>query len=222
MIELERVLYQMAAQLGASPQPFVRLWLDTFSQRATGVFRSKGANLAHICRSLDVAVDGDALSEAADIFLAYERDHLIPRHNAIDTLSHIKGAGLKTGLISDCSYPMPEVWPNTAFASLIDVPIFSCEVGVRKPDPRIYHLACTRLGVAPQLCLYVGDGGSQELTGASRIGMHAVLLRGPEEESGGLVRYNADTWRGSSVSTLSEVIPFAGISLRGARDETTG
>lgn len=211
--EHEQVLREMATRLGAPPEHFFHLWLDTFPQRDAGIFRTKGANLAHICRCLDLTVEEELVSGAADLFLALERRHLIPRDNAIETLSRVKGAGLKTGLISDCSHPLPEVWPGTPFAPLIDVPIFSCEVGVRKPDPRIYHLACSRLGISPQHCLYVGDGGSQELTGASRVGMHAVLLRAHEEDQDRSVRYDADVWRGSSVSNLSEIIHLLRLSL---------
>jgi putative hydrolase of the HAD superfamily len=198
-----QVLCEMATRLGVSPEHFFRLWLDTFPQRAVGIFRTKTANLAHICRTLDIPVDDERLSGAADLFLEFERRHLIPRDDAIETLSRVKDAGLKTGLISDCSPPLP-VWPETPFAPLIDVSIFSCEVGMRKPDPQIYYLTCSRLGVPPQHCLYVGDGGSQELTGASRVGMHAVLLRSLGEQ--GAVRYDADVWHGPSISTLSELI----------------
>ncbi len=162
--EHEQVLSEMATRLGIPPENLFRLWLDTFPQRAAGIFRTRTANLAHICRMLDIPVDEELLSKAADLFLEFERRHLIPRDDAIETLSQVKDAGLKTGLISDCSHPLPEMWPETPFASLIDVPVFSCEVGVRKPDPRIYLLACSRLGVPPQHCLYVGDVGSQELT----------------------------------------------------------
>lgn len=76
---------------------------------------------------------------------------------------------------------------------------------MRKPDPRIYHLACSRLEVLPQQCLYVGDGGSQELTGASRVGMHAILLSQGQGHDGS-VRYDADVWDGPSISTLSELV----------------
>ena len=205
MLELERVLYEMAALLSAPPQHVVRLWLDTFPQRAVGMFPTIGVNIAHICRTLDVTAEEGLVSRAADLWLALERRALIPRDDAIETLSRVRDAGLKIGLISDCSHPLPEVWPDTPFARLIDVPVFSCEVGVRKPDPRIYHVACNRLGIPPEHCLYVGDGGSQELTGASRVGMRAVLLRAREEERHQSVRYNADVWDGPSVSTLSEI-----------------
>jgi len=54
--------------------------------------------------------------------------------------------------------------------------VFSCEVGLAKPDPAIYHLAAARLGVEPAECLFVGDGGSDELSGAGAAAMTPVLL----------------------------------------------
>ena len=191
-LELEQVLCEMAALLSAPPQDVVRLWLDTFPRRAVGTFRTIGANITHICHTLDVTVDEERVCRAVDLWLALERRALIPRDNAIETLSRVRGAGLKTGLISDCSHPLPTVWSETPLAPLIDVAVFSCDVGVRKPDSRIYHVACNRLGVLAQDCLYVGDGGSRELTGASRVGMRAVLVRDREDERDQPVRYDAE------------------------------
>ena len=47
--------------------------------------------------------------------------------------------------------------------------------------PRISTLACSQLGVAPERCLYVRDGGSEELAGAERRGMTALGSRVPYE-----------------------------------------
>jgi putative hydrolase of the HAD superfamily len=59
---------------------------------------------------------------------------------------------------------------------LFDTVLFSCEVKLKKPDRRIYELCAQRLGVEPDECLYVGNGGSDELAGARRAGMTPVLL----------------------------------------------
>ncbi len=62
-----------------------------------------------------------------------------------------------------------------------DVSIFSASVGMKKPDLQIYNLACEQLGVEPNECLYIGDGDSNELSGASQLGMGAVMIRDPNE-----------------------------------------
>jgi putative hydrolase of the HAD superfamily len=68
------------------------------------------------------------------------------------------------------------VWAETAFADLFDSTVFSCSVGLRKPDPRIYRLALDELGVEAEEAMFVGDGANDELAGAERTGMRAVLI----------------------------------------------
>jgi putative hydrolase of the HAD superfamily len=67
-------------------------------------------------------------------------------------------------------------WPESPLAPLFDTALFSCDVKLKKPDRRIYELCTQRLGVEPAQCLYVGNGGSDELAGARRAGMTPVLL----------------------------------------------
>ena len=50
----------------------------------------------------------------------------------------------------------------------------SCELGLKKPDPRIFQLCTERLSLSPEECLYVGDGGSHELEAAKAFGMHPL------------------------------------------------
>ena len=45
-----------------------------------------------------------------------------------------------------------------------------------KPDPAIYLLACNQLDVPPSRCLFVGDGGDNELSGAMQVGMTTVQV----------------------------------------------
>lgn len=54
--------------------------------------------------------------------------------------------------------------------------IFSCDVGLAKPDARIYHLACERLGVEPAEAVFVDDN-EKNVEGAAAVDMHAVLFR---------------------------------------------
>jgi putative hydrolase of the HAD superfamily len=79
------------------------------------------------------------------------------------------------------------------------------QVGRCKPDPALYLAACRRLGLDPADCLYVGDGGSQELTGAQRAGLTAVRLAAPD--LAGHMVFNADRgWAGPVLASLTEVL----------------
>ena len=133
---------------------------------------------------------------------------MTPRPDAVEVLSRLRESGHKTGLISDCSHEVPVVWPETALAPLIDVAVFSCSVGMRKPDPAIYRLAAERLRVRPEQCLFVGDGGSNELSGALEAGMHPVLIRlDADSTEAHLAR--REEWNGPAVSSLREVLGIA-------------
>jgi putative hydrolase of the HAD superfamily len=59
-----------------------------------------------------------------------------------------------------------------AFEFVID----SGEVGVEKPDPRIFQIALDRLGVSPAAALYVGDLYEVDVVGARAAGLDVVLL----------------------------------------------
>ncbi len=61
-----------------------------------------------------------------------------------------------------------------------DVLTFSDVVGVRKPDPQIFHLTLTPLRVAPDRALHVGDNPTTDILGARGVGMWAVLIGSPE------------------------------------------
>jgi HAD superfamily hydrolase (TIGR01509 family) len=61
-----------------------------------------------------------------------------------------------------------------------DIILSSGAEGVRKPDPRIYLRACTRLGVEPRHCLFMDDSEGNIL-GASHAGMQTVHWADREE-----------------------------------------
>jgi putative hydrolase of the HAD superfamily len=54
--------------------------------------------------------------------------------------------------------------------------LISGELGVRKPDARIFHLACERLGISPEDCLMVGDKLDADIEGAKTIGMQTAWM----------------------------------------------
>jgi len=75
---------------------------------------------------------------------------------------------------------------------------------MKKPDPKIYNLACEQLGVEPSECLYFGDGDSNELAGASQLGMDAVMIRDPNEiDPYRLVKVE---WDGRKIENFTEIM----------------
>jgi putative hydrolase of the HAD superfamily len=134
------------------------------------------------------------------------RRNLAPRAGAVELLTYLRAAGYRIGLVSDCAAEIPMLWPQSTFAPLIEATVFSVETGARKPHQRNYRLICEQLGVAPERCLYIGDGGSRELTGATQFGMQAVLISVPYERHLVMEREDAQQWQGPVVESLGEVL----------------
>jgi putative hydrolase of the HAD superfamily len=55
--------------------------------------------------------------------------------------------------------------------------LISDEIGIAKPDERIFRRAAAELGVAPHECLFVGDNPEKDVHGAIAVGMRAVWFR---------------------------------------------
>jgi putative hydrolase of the HAD superfamily len=61
---------------------------------------------------------------------------------------------------------------------LFDVVIESSRIGVRKPEPRFFELACGQLGIAPPQAVYLDDLGTN-LKPARAMGMHTIKVVDP-------------------------------------------
>ncbi len=204
--EYAAVFTEMAVILSVPPDEFLRLWGEAFDQRATGVFATTGDAVSNLALKLNPAINDSQIKDAVRVRTDYTRRSIIPREGAIEVLDHLKKAGYKTGLISDCTCEIPGVWGDTPFHSLFDVTVFSCVAGIKKPDPHIYSMATVQLGIEPGDCLYIGDGSSRELTGALEVGMHPVLIRDPGESDDTHFIDRETDWQGPVISSLREVL----------------
>jgi putative hydrolase of the HAD superfamily len=195
----------IARALGCDPDVIVGVLDRTFRRRACGAFGSAEDTLRFVTEQAGGRPRAAQLAAAMPARIDALRADTVLRADAVSTLAAIKDRGLATALISDCTHELPAFLPALPVARHLDARIFSVEVGVCKPDPRIYRAACEQLGVSPQRCLYVGDGGSHELTGAEAVGMTAVRLAAPD--LGDHLVFDQDTgFDGRTVSTLTEVL----------------
>ncbi len=69
---------------------------------------------------------------------------------------------------------------TAAILDQFDVVVESSVEGIRKPDPRIYRLACHRLGVAPENAVFLDDLGIN-CKPAAAMGMAAIKVTDPDE-----------------------------------------
>ncbi len=198
------VYTEMAAALAVPYEPFMSVWNQTLDVRIIGTFETVEANIEYVLNALNEHARAEQIERAVAIRMRSMERVLQPKPDAVSTLAQLRSHGFKLGLISNASIEIPLLWQETPFADLIDEPIFSSRTYLKKPDIRIYHLACERLAVSPQSCLYVGDGEDRELSGAAKVGLHPVLIRRSEERT--KLHEDAKEWQGPTITRLPEIL----------------
>ncbi len=89
----------------------------------------------------------------------------------IPMLKGLESMGIKVALVSNCYPEERDVIRQSGLWKYFDAACLSCELGIKKPDPRIFEKCLELLQLDPGQCLYVGDGGSMELEAARDAGM---------------------------------------------------
>ena len=198
---------RMANTMGIEVDRFLEAWGRFRLERDRGLLNAEESILASV-DYLGVVVEPDSVRAARAVRYQSMRAQLAPRSGAIGLLKTLKAHDYKLGLLSNCSIEIPELWSDTPFGSLFDACVFSACEGLVKPDAEIFLRALSRLEIAPQRCLYVGDGDNAELDGAARVGMTPWLLRLPhvDPRRSKSHREAMDWWRNRSLGSFSEVL----------------
>ncbi|MCD6326543.1 HAD family hydrolase, partial [bacterium] len=148
------LLARMSSALEVPTELFQTIWTETYAERVTGVFPDAEHYISHLCKKLGGAPpDESRLAEAIEMRREFTRKLMAPRPDAEETFMRLKRAGLKLALLTNCSWEDRDFWGETSLAALADTAVFSFEVGVKKPDPEVYHVTCKRLGVPPADCM---------------------------------------------------------------------
>ena len=102
----------------------------------------------------------------------------LPGAGAAETLAALRGRGYRVAVVSNADGRVRGLLEDTGLAAFLEFIIDSAEVGVEKPDPRIFHAATDRLGLPPGRCAYVGDIYEIDVAGALEAGLQPVLIGG--------------------------------------------
>jgi putative hydrolase of the HAD superfamily len=183
-----------AAALGIPVDRFWAAMSSTFADRIVGRHGGTRDTLRAVARLCGTEPDEARLDAAVEAQVAGAERVRPPRPGALELLDGLRADGYRVGLISDCSSELVDAWPTTPYAARIDAAVFSWQEGYRKPDPRLYATAASRLGVPATECLFVGDGGSREHDGARRAGMRPVLVTNARYPAARELRSDPDTY----------------------------
>lgn len=103
---------------------------------------------------------------------------------AVETTAAVKARGWATALVCNAGFTTtPHLLPMLEHYGLrahLDVMVFSDEMRIAKPDPRIFARAIEGVGLSPAECAFVGDNPHTDIGGAQRVGMFAVQIGGKQ------------------------------------------
>ena len=100
----------------------------------------------------------------------------LPDPSAAVVLRTLAERGIRAAVISNSNGSVRAILTELSLATHLDFVLDSAELGVEKPDPRIFRIALERAGVAAEDAVYVGDLYSVDVLGARSVGMEGILL----------------------------------------------
>ncbi|MBP1041634.1 HAD family hydrolase [Vagococcus sp. BWB3-3] len=141
-----------------------------YYKRITGGVHNKFEIIEDILSSLGIPREKSLVKNLANQRLKRISESLIHvSPEVINTLHELKKNNKTLILVSNADVLDIEGWIKSPLCQLFDEVFFSCNVGYAKPDLRFYNYILHKLELDNKRCLFVGDGGDDELLGAFQL-----------------------------------------------------
>jgi putative hydrolase of the HAD superfamily len=164
---------EIADDLGINTRDFLKIWDEYEEERTIGK-----VDLEFVLS--DILTRYNKYSLDAIRFVVKKRVKIKQQcfenisEEIVAMLDILKKKKIKIGLISNCFSEEVEVIKDSILYNYFDVCCLSYEMGIKKPDQRIFRECVKMLDVKENECIYIGDGGSNELDAAKSVGIRAV------------------------------------------------
>jgi putative hydrolase of the HAD superfamily len=148
-------------------------------------------------------VSSDALLED---YRARYADFASPSPGAVETVRALHETGVKTGVLTNGNTRVQNAKIDSiGMRGFLDVVVISEAVGLKKPDPAIFALAVSDLGVDARSTLFVGDNPEVDIVGAAAAGLQTAWFRNSATWPDGLLpRADVD------IDRVDEVLHYPG------------
>jgi putative hydrolase of the HAD superfamily len=149
---------------------------ELYRKRATGKVKTVEEIISDIINKIPKSINQFQKEEILRLRMLRMKNAMINVNSKVlEVLKILKSSGKKLCLISNADMIDAMYWKDSELATYFDNAIFSYEIGCLKPNYKIYKIAMDSMNVISSQCLFVGDGGSDELKGAREAGMKTLF-----------------------------------------------
>jgi putative hydrolase of the HAD superfamily len=128
-----------------------------------------------MCRELGIHADAATLAgRVYEEFGEASRWRLFD--DVVPAFERLRAHGIRLGIISNWDSRLTRILNGLGVGEYVETIVSSADVKLRKPDPRIFELACSRLDVPVDEAAHVGDHHYSDVVGATAAGLRAVLV----------------------------------------------
>ncbi len=182
-------------------QEFVTAWQEalerSFEEFDAGHIDFYEQRRARVRDVIDPTLGDEAADEAFSVYLEAHESAWALYDDVIPCLDALKGHIL--GIVSNgIGSQQRAKLTHTAILDRFELVVISADVGIRKPDPAIFRLACRDRGTNPSDAMHVGDRYQADALGARSAGLAGVWLDRDESRD--------PSHEGPVVSTLTELV----------------
>ncbi len=130
-----------------------------------------------------------------------------PFYDVIPTFIELKKLGIKICILTD-GIPIKQYEKilRLRLQDFLDDIIITEEVGIKKPNPKLFELALKRMDIQPKEVIYIGDNYTRDIVPGMKLGIHSVLIhRGGKHD---MIDFGEEKPPDYEVSNLKELIPI--------------
>jgi putative hydrolase of the HAD superfamily len=138
---------------------------------------------AHHSSTMEALFELAGVSATAGLLASYVaawEPHTFTHPDAPGLLRHLRERGVRVGVLSNTMWPRSwhdDVFRRDGVLDLIDGAVYTSEIDWTKPHQEAFRAAMGAVGVSdPSRCVFVGDRPFDDVHGAQRAGMRAVLV----------------------------------------------
>lgn len=149
---------------------------DLYLERAIGKEKDPQIIIENIINKSEMKASDNQINEILELRKnRFQKSLTDVDYRVLEVLLDIKKSGKRLCLISNADVIDVMYWKQSPLSNLFDDAVFSYKAGYVKPQSEIYQIGLDKMNTMPEKSVFIGDGGSDELRGAKKLGMKTIL-----------------------------------------------